>query len=169
MRDVHLREQVSSTAFTDCVAIPHSIDTYAARSFIAVLHNDVAIPWGRHNVNFVLLIGIAKADMPFFRWRTMHSISSSNFLARLTRPCASCKLTPLTSLWTRSRKLRALLISKVCRLLLLGRRDCALPLDKTRFSRHASDGGRSASLLTCGFISFSAAAAQGRDAESGRI
>lgn len=67
VRDVHLREQVSSTAFTDCVAIPHSIDTYAARSFIAVLHNDVAIPWGRHNVNFVLLIGIAKADMPFFR------------------------------------------------------------------------------------------------------
>ena len=67
VRDVHLREQVSSTAFTDCLAIPHSIDTYATRSFIAVLHNDAAIPWGRHDVNFVLLIGIAQEDMPYFR------------------------------------------------------------------------------------------------------
>lgn len=67
VRDVHLRERVSSTAFTDCLALPHSIDTYAARSFIAVLHNDVAIPWGRHDVNFVLLIGIAQGDMGYFR------------------------------------------------------------------------------------------------------
>lgn len=67
VRDVHLREQISSTAFTDCLAIPHSIDTYATRSFIAVLHNDAAIPWGRHDVNFVLLIGIAQEDMPYFR------------------------------------------------------------------------------------------------------
>ena len=67
IRDVHLRERVSSTAFTDCLAIPHSIDTYAAQSFIAVLHNDTAIPWGRHDVNFVLLIGIAREDMGFFR------------------------------------------------------------------------------------------------------
>lgn len=67
IRDVHLREQVSSTAFTDCLAIPHSIDTFARSSFIAVLHNDTAIPWGRHNVNFVLLVGIAESDMGYFR------------------------------------------------------------------------------------------------------
>lgn len=67
VHDVHLREQVSSTAFTDCLAIPHSIDTYATCSFIAVLHNDAAIPWGHHDVNFVLLIGIAQKDMPYFR------------------------------------------------------------------------------------------------------
>lgn len=67
VRDVHLREQVSSTAFTDCLAMPHYIDTYAKRSFIAVLHNDTAIPWGRHDVNFVLLIGLAQEDMGYFR------------------------------------------------------------------------------------------------------
>ena len=67
IHDVHLRERVSSTAFTDCLAIPHSIDTYATQSFIAVLHNDTAVPWGRHDVNFVLLIGIAREDMAFFR------------------------------------------------------------------------------------------------------
>lgn len=67
VRDVHLRERVSSTAFTDCLAIPHSIDTFARSSFIAVLHNDAAIPWGRHNVNFVLLVGIAEGDMGYFR------------------------------------------------------------------------------------------------------
>lgn len=67
VRDVHLRERVSSTAFTDCLAIPHSIDSFAGNSLIAVLHNDAAIPWGRHNVNFVLLIGIAEGDMGYFR------------------------------------------------------------------------------------------------------
>ena len=67
VRDVHLRERISSTAFTERLAIPHSIDTYATRSFIAVLHNDTAIPWGRHDVNFVLLIGIAREDMGYFR------------------------------------------------------------------------------------------------------
>ncbi|MBM6953029.1 PTS sugar transporter subunit IIA [Enorma phocaeensis] len=67
IRDVHLRERISSTAFTERLAIPHSIDTYAARSFIAVLHNDTSIPWGRHDVNFVLLIGIAREDMGYFR------------------------------------------------------------------------------------------------------
>lgn len=65
--DVHLREQVSSTAFTDCVAIPHAINESPEESFIAVLHNDAPIPWGRHNVHFVLLIGIAEGDMRHFR------------------------------------------------------------------------------------------------------
>lgn len=65
--DVHLRERVSSTAFTDRLAIPHAINESPNESFIAVLHNDTAIPWGRHNVNFVLLIGISRRDMGHFR------------------------------------------------------------------------------------------------------
>ena len=67
LRDVHLREKISSTAFTDCLAIPHSINGYSEHSFIAVIHNDAPIPWGRHNVNFVFLIGIAKNEMGLFR------------------------------------------------------------------------------------------------------
>lgn len=65
--DVMLREQVSSTAFTDRLAVPHAISVSPEHSFIAVLHNDKAIPWGRHDVNFVLLIGIANEDMRHFR------------------------------------------------------------------------------------------------------
>lgn len=65
--DVHLRESVSSTAFTDSLAIPHAISVYPKRSFIAVAHNDTPIPWGRHDVRFVLLIGIAQEDMGLFR------------------------------------------------------------------------------------------------------
>lgn len=65
--DVHLRESVSSTAFTDSLAIPHAISVYPERSFIAVAHNDAPIPWGRHDVRFVLLIGIAQEDMGLFR------------------------------------------------------------------------------------------------------
>ena len=65
--NVHLRENVSSTAFTDCLAIPHAISVYPKRSFIAVVHNDAPIPWGRHDVRFVLLIGIAQEDMGLFR------------------------------------------------------------------------------------------------------
>lgn len=65
--DVHLRERVSSTAFTDSLAIPHAISVYPERSFIAVAHNDAPIPWGRHDVRFVLLIGIAQEDMGLFR------------------------------------------------------------------------------------------------------
>lgn len=30
-------------------------------------HNDASIPWGRHDVRFVLLIGIAQEDMGLFR------------------------------------------------------------------------------------------------------
>ena len=67
VRDVHAREAASSTAFTDCLAVPHSIGAYAKRSFIAVLHNDAPIAWGSHNVKFVLLIGIAERDMAMFR------------------------------------------------------------------------------------------------------
>ena len=65
--NVHLRENVSSTAFTDCLAIPHAISVYPKRSFIAVVHNDAPIPWGRHDVRFVLFTGIAQEDMGLFR------------------------------------------------------------------------------------------------------
>ena len=65
--DVHLRESVSSTAFTDCLAVPHAISVYPRHSFISVCHNDVPIPWGRHDVRFVLMIGIVQDDMGLFR------------------------------------------------------------------------------------------------------
>lgn len=67
VEDVQLRERVSSTAFSDCLAVPHSISVFPERSFVAVIHNDEPIPWGKnHRVNFVLLMGIVRKDMGIF-------------------------------------------------------------------------------------------------------
>ncbi len=65
--DVHLRESVSSTAFAECLALPHAINVFPERSFIAVLQSDIPIPWGRHSVHFVMLMGISKDEMGLFR------------------------------------------------------------------------------------------------------
>lgn len=67
VQDVHLRENASSTAFVDELALPHSLGVYARRSFIAVLHNDAPLDWGGRDVHFVMMIGIAKEDMTYFR------------------------------------------------------------------------------------------------------
>lgn len=66
IQDVLNRESFSSTAFTDVLAIPHSISVNAKRSFICVLHNDKPVAWHKKNVHFVLLTGIAQEDMKYF-------------------------------------------------------------------------------------------------------
>ena len=67
VQDVHLRDSVSSTAFVDGLALPHSMGAYAHRSFIAVLHNDAPVAWDGRDVNFVMMVGIAREDMKYFR------------------------------------------------------------------------------------------------------
>lgn len=67
IKDVILRESVSSTAFTDCLAVPHAISNYADQSFICVVHNDSLIPWGTKTVRFILMIGISEHDMRYFK------------------------------------------------------------------------------------------------------
>lgn len=67
IEDVKLRERVSSTAFTDILAIPHAISQSAERSFICALHNDAPIPWGNgKTVSIVLMIGLTPGDMKSF-------------------------------------------------------------------------------------------------------
>ncbi len=66
IEDVLLRESVSSTAFTDCLAIPHTISQHSETSFICVIHNDIPIQWTSNKVNFILMIGIAQNDMKYF-------------------------------------------------------------------------------------------------------
>lgn len=63
VQDVKLREHVSSTAFVEGLAIPHSINQFANKSFVCVLHNDEPIAWGRNNVNVVMMFGLSNADM----------------------------------------------------------------------------------------------------------
>ncbi|MCF0111737.1 MAG: PTS sugar transporter subunit IIA, partial [Erysipelotrichaceae bacterium] len=66
--DVLLRESMSSTAFTDFFAIPHSINVSALKSFIYIVHNDFPISWGNKNVNIILLIGITEDDLKRFNY-----------------------------------------------------------------------------------------------------
>ncbi len=67
VEDVKIRERLSSTAFTDELAVPHSIGRYAGHSFVCVLHNDRPVKWGSHHVRVVLLIGLSRQDMKHFR------------------------------------------------------------------------------------------------------
>ncbi len=67
VQDVLQRESFSSTAFTDVLAIPHTITQYANHSFICVLHNDMPIHWKNKTVHFVLMIGISENDMKYFK------------------------------------------------------------------------------------------------------
>lgn len=66
IQDVILREGVSSTAFTDVLAMPHAIRQYAECSFICVIHNTMPIHWGRKNVHFIFMVGITKEKMKYF-------------------------------------------------------------------------------------------------------
>lgn len=67
IQDVLLRESVSCTAFTDVLAVPHSISQYADKSFICIIHNDLPINWNRKKVRFVFMIGITEQDMKHFK------------------------------------------------------------------------------------------------------
>lgn len=66
IKDVLLREKMSSTAFTDCLAIPHAANKFAKHSFIAVIQSNRPISWNNQHVNIVMLIGLAKKDMGKF-------------------------------------------------------------------------------------------------------
>lgn len=67
IQDVLLRENVSSTAFVDALAVPHAINQYAEKSFICVVHNSTPIRWGRKSIHFILMIGITRQEMKYFK------------------------------------------------------------------------------------------------------
>ncbi len=66
VNDALLREQMSSTAFTRFIAIPHTISQYAIKSFIYIIKNDIPVQWGNKTVQFILMIGITEIDMKHF-------------------------------------------------------------------------------------------------------
>lgn len=66
INDVLLREKMSSTAFTDCLAIPHAANAFAKQSFIAIIQSDFPINWKDKNINIVMLIGLNQKDMDNF-------------------------------------------------------------------------------------------------------
>ncbi len=67
IQDVLLRESVSSTAFTDTLAVPHAISQFAEQSFICVVHNNMPIRWNHKAIHFILLVGITQEEMKYFK------------------------------------------------------------------------------------------------------
>jgi lichenan operon transcriptional antiterminator len=53
------RERMSSTAFTDSLAVPHAMAMSARRTAIAIAVNEHSIPWGDARVNVVALIAFS--------------------------------------------------------------------------------------------------------------
>lgn len=61
------RERMSSTAFGNQVAVPHSMCGGAYRPFLSLVINERPIPWGGQHVNLMLLIGTSEDDRSSFR------------------------------------------------------------------------------------------------------
>jgi len=61
------RELMSSTAFTDNLAVPHAMTMSAKRSSIAIVINDSPMDWGDNRVNVVALIAFSAEDRSTFQ------------------------------------------------------------------------------------------------------
>lgn len=61
------RERMSSTAFTDALAVPHSLRMTASRTAIAVGISEQSIPWGAGRVQVVALVAFSESDREAFQ------------------------------------------------------------------------------------------------------
>ncbi|ALJ19348.1 BglG family transcription antiterminator [Microbacterium sp. No. 7] len=61
------REQLSSTAFTDALAVPHALAMTAARTAIAVGIADPPIAWGDGRVQVVAMVAFSEGDRAAFQ------------------------------------------------------------------------------------------------------
>jgi lichenan operon transcriptional antiterminator len=61
------RERLSSTAFTDALAVPHALGMTATRTAIAVGIADPSIPWGEGRVQVVTLVAFSETDREAFQ------------------------------------------------------------------------------------------------------
>ncbi len=61
------RERLSSTAFTDALAVPHAIGMTASRTAIAIGIADPSMPWGEGRVQVVALVAFSESDREAFQ------------------------------------------------------------------------------------------------------
>lgn len=61
------RERMSSTAFTDMLAVPHAMTMSAARTTIALVMNDAAMDWGDSRVTIIAFMAFAPGDREAFQ------------------------------------------------------------------------------------------------------
>ncbi|MEV5072301.1 PRD domain-containing protein [Microbacterium sp. LMI12-1-1.1] len=61
------RERLSSTAFTDALAVPHALEMTASRTAIAIGIADPSIAWGDGRVQVVALVAFSETDREAFQ------------------------------------------------------------------------------------------------------
>ncbi|MGC5222309.1 BglG family transcription antiterminator [Micromonospora sp. DT81.3] len=61
------RERMSSTAFTDALAVPHALGMTATRTSIAIGIGEQSIPWGEARVQVVALVAFSESDRAAFQ------------------------------------------------------------------------------------------------------
>ncbi len=61
------RERLSSTAFTDALAVPHALTMTATRTAIAIGIADPSIPWGDARVQVVAMVAFSETDREAFQ------------------------------------------------------------------------------------------------------
>ncbi|GHD47470.1 transcription antiterminator [Mycetocola manganoxydans] len=61
------RERMSSTAFTDSLAVPHAMEMTARSTSIAIAVNESSMPWGENRVNVVALIAFSASERANFQ------------------------------------------------------------------------------------------------------
>lgn len=61
------RERLSSTAFTDALAVPHALTMTATRTAIAIAVSEQSIRWGDSRVNVVAMVAFSESDRPAFQ------------------------------------------------------------------------------------------------------
>ena len=67
VEDVIERETLSSTSFSNGLAMPHSLKANANKSFFYIVLNSKGMKWGDNTVNIILLIGTAENDRRAFK------------------------------------------------------------------------------------------------------
>jgi lichenan operon transcriptional antiterminator len=61
------RERMSSTAFTDTIAVPHAMVMSAARTSIAIAVNETPMGWGDNRVNVIALVAFSASGRRAFQ------------------------------------------------------------------------------------------------------
>ncbi|WP_255560064.1 BglG family transcription antiterminator [Salinibacterium sp. M195] len=61
------RERMSSTAFTDSLAVPHAMTMNAHRTAISIVINETPMQWGENRVNVIALIAFSAAGRTTFQ------------------------------------------------------------------------------------------------------
>jgi lichenan operon transcriptional antiterminator len=58
---------MSSTAFTDTIAVPHAMVMSATRTSIAIVVNETPMAWGENRVNVIALIAFSASGRQSFQ------------------------------------------------------------------------------------------------------